>query len=182
MSRVRGVHHREARLEPGERLTAPQCQRQAVLLEGAFRRVLGQLASVGNETLETGEVELVGLDDRAVPGPAGLDQLAAAQRFGCRRERAAEIRHVHLQGGRRAIAGIFTPQQLDEPLGGNDAAGFTQQCAENGLLFRAAQRYPRSADEHFQRTEDAELDRGAHCFGPARRCENTSGSVDRQIT
>ncbi len=105
------------------------------------------------ETVESREVELVGLDPKEVAAGAGEQSGLALPRL----HDAAEARDVDLQRvlGRRRRR--LAPERVDEPVDRDELVGMEEQDGEHRTLLAALERQLRVAVADRERSKDPEL-------------------------
>ena len=108
----------------GERRTPPERRAPSAATPPARRP--GRPCAPGEERLEADGVDRVGLGGEDVAGSARLDDVGA--------ERPPQLRDGVLEGGRRGLRRALTPDQVDEPVGGDDLTVVDEERREEGAL------------------------------------------------
>ena len=129
----------ERELAVAERVAAPETQRLAQQLGGAWRLAAPRR---GDELVEAPHVD-VPLDE--VAGLARLDRTFS--------ECLAEARDVDLQRRGRGRRRLVAPELVDQVLRRHDPTGVQGEHGEQGALLAAADRDRPSVDAHLERTE-----------------------------
>ena len=111
-------------------------------------------APARDKLLEARHVELVGRDARDVARPLGDDH---ARRLAIGLDRLAQLRHVALQRGRGRRGRRLTPDQVDQPLAGDDLVGVQQQDRQHAALARPAERRCHVPGSRLDRAEEPEV-------------------------
>jgi hypothetical protein len=93
--------------EVRKRRSTPECERGSQGLRCTLGLALGEeLSTLGEQALETAEVELLGLEREQVPMPTRLQAAVT--------ERLAELRDVDVDAVESARGRAFLPERVDQ--------------------------------------------------------------------
>jgi hypothetical protein len=155
---------KQLELEVRERPAAPQALAVPQHPGRASRVPLLECSpALGQQPLETVQVQLAGLAVHEVPGRAREQDRVGA-------ERLTQPRHVDLDGVARRHRRALGPPLLDQAIAGHDPVGLQQQDGQQRALLRSTERKPVPVRANLERTEDAEVDasRGPASFSRSR--------------
>jgi len=146
--------HQGARVDVGERLSAPEGKR---LREPCGRR-LGMAARelflpLAQQSFETADVDRRGLGVQHVPGCARDDQLGS--------EHLAQARNVALKCRDGGLGRPLAPDGLDQLVTGDDTVCVEEQCRKHGALLWPANGEQSTIALDLERPEDPKLHENA---------------------
>jgi hypothetical protein len=145
-------------LNTGQRGPSPQGQGLGEDAGGPFGIAVEVPAAFGEEPLEAEGIHLLGVNFESVAGGPSDQQAGRVAAFPRRLEDAPQARHgaVHDGGGGRR--GPLPPQQVDQPLDRQPAAGVKDESGEQSILAGRAERDHTAVVVHdFQGAEEPKL-------------------------
>ena len=155
---ARGCRAGKVLLNTGQRGPSPQGQGLGEDVGGPFGITVEVSAAFGEEPLEAEGIHLLGVNFESVAGGPSDQQAGRVAAFPRRLEDAPQARHgaVHDGGGGRR--GPLPPQQVDQPLDRQPAAGVKDESGEQSMLAGRAERDHTAVVVHdFQGAEEPKL-------------------------
>jgi hypothetical protein len=105
--------------------------------------------------LEDLEIELVGLNPKEIPRRTSHEDITSS--ISSRSKRLAHLRDVHLEGMPGRSESTFSPQRIDQAIGGYHLIGMQEEDGEESPLLRSSKGECLPLLPHLERAEDPEL-------------------------